>query len=102
MILLQLDNATSVNLTGRTTITPVIITGDVFLGCRIDYIIRNESSSGMCEYGENCWFGPDGSLFMIPVSVFPSLLQLEGWSNGLTGALLIWCLVALNEFRERW
>ena len=99
---LHIENTTFVNIVGTTTITPVIIEGDVFLGCRVDYVLRNDSSSGFCEFGNNCWFGPDGSEFMIPVSVVPLILRPEGWWNGLEGLLLIWCLVILYEIRKRW
>lgn len=99
---LEIANATRVNIEGKARITPVIITGDVFLGCGVDYIISNGTSSDGCGWGDNCWFARDGALFMLPVVVHPSVLRLEGWSYGLAGALLIWSLVALNEFRKRW
>lgn len=101
-VMLQITNATRVTIEGSAQITPVIITGDVFLGCGVDYLISNGTSSSSCEWGENCWFAIDGSLFMLPVVVYPSVLRLEGWSYGLTGGLLIWCLIALNVFRKRW
>ena len=98
---LKIANTTRVNIEGTARITPVIISGDVFLGCGIDYVITNGTSSDSCEWGDNCWFATDGSLFMLPVVVYPSVVSSEGWSYGLVGALLIWCLVALNEFRKR-
>lgn len=98
---LQIENATRVNIEGKARITPVIISGDVFLGCGIDYIIRNGTSSDSCEWGDNCWFARDGALFMLPVVVYPSVLRLEGWSYGMAGTLLIWCLIILNSLRKR-
>jgi hypothetical protein len=98
----QIANATRMNIEGSVQITPVIISGEVFLGCGVDYIISNSTSSGTCEWGDNCWFAIDGSLFMIPVVVYPSILRLEGWSCGLAGSLLICGLVALYEFWKRW
>ncbi len=98
---LQIENATRVNIEGKARITPVIISGDVFLGCGVDYIIRNGTSSDSCEWGDNCWFGRDGALFMLPVVVYPSVLRLEGWSYGMAGILLIWCLIILNSLRKR-
>jgi hypothetical protein len=100
-IALQIENASSVNIASTTTITPDIITGDVFLGCSVDYLIRNDSLSGPCEYGNDCWFGPDGSLFMIPVNVYPLILEPSSWSVGLAGSLLVWVLIVINEFRRR-
>ncbi|NHI90386.1 MAG: hypothetical protein EAX87_12740 [Candidatus Thorarchaeota archaeon] len=97
---LEIENTTCVNLAGTADIRPVIITGDVYLGCGVDYILSNDSLSEPLEYGINSWFGLDGSLFMIPVTVYPSFLQFQGWSYAFIGTLLLWGLVVLDKFRK--
>ena len=100
-LMFQIVNVTRMNIVGSARINPVIITGDVFLGCGVDYSISNCTSTDSCEWGVNWWGGRAGSLFMLPVVVYPSVLRLEGWSYGLTGSLLIWCLIVLDVFRIR-
>ena len=97
---LDIENTTYVNLAGTADITPVIITGEVYLGCGVDYILSNDSLSGPFEYGINSWFGLDGSLFMIPVIVYPWFLQHQGWFYGFIGTLLVWGLIVLDKFRK--
>jgi hypothetical protein len=96
---LEIENTTYVNLAGTADITPVVITGEVYLGCGVDYILSNDSLSGPFEYGINSWFGLDGSLFMIPVTVYPSFLQFQGWFYGFIGTLTIWGIIMLHKFR---
>lgn len=97
---LEIENTTFANLVGTAVITPVIIGGELYLGCGVDYILSNDSLSGPFEYGINSWFGLDGSLFMIPVTVYPSFLQFQGWFYGFIGTMLVWGLIVLNKFRK--
>lgn len=97
---LNFENVRFVNIEGIIEIRPVIITGEIYLGCGIEWILRNGSLSGPCEYGNNCWFGTDGSLFMTPVIVYPAFLQLQGWSYGFVGTLLIWMILVVYNFKK--
>ena len=100
-IQLQIENTTSVNVMGSAEIRPVIITGETYLGCGVEYILSNVSLSGPFEYGNDSWFGPDGSLLMIPVTVYPTFLHPQGWLYGYTGTMILWGIIGFNELRKR-
>jgi hypothetical protein len=72
--------------------------GDVSFGCGIDYWMYNSS---IVNPEEGCG-GSVGDLFMIPVTVIPSVLRPEVWmyASGIT--LMLGCVILLLHCKNKY
>lgn len=89
---IDIVNTSYAFIDGYIRIVPVLMQKDVFLGLYIEYRVY---SGNYTDYGE--W----GNLFMLPVTVVPSILHPMGWiyANGVM--LVIGLILLIRYFKRR-
>ncbi|MHA2086138.1 MAG: hypothetical protein ACXABD_20530 [Candidatus Thorarchaeota archaeon] len=95
--ILEVANASTVTFRRYCWITPAILEGEenIFLGVVVSFELRNHSSTVLS------WYGQGGALHILPVEIFPTYLQSEGWFLGMGGTFLVWGIVLFYNYRVR-
>jgi hypothetical protein len=90
----EIVNASHVRIHGRVVITPVPMAGNVTLGLAIDYWVHTDNQTLLGGWGD---------LFMLPVTIVPSILRPEGWfyANAITLIIGVILLIRYSILRIR-